>query len=81
LATVAAAVINRSADYVPTQEQLARNFGISVREIQKARNGHARKQRKPTLDEVLVKASVEERMAAVRKLGGLWVYENLVVLL
>jgi hypothetical protein len=81
LATLAAAVVERSADYVPTQEQLAQNLGISVREIQKARNGHARKYRKPSLDEVLLKATVEQRAAAVRKLGATWVYENLVVLL
>jgi hypothetical protein len=81
LAVTAADIIERNADYVPTQEQLARNLGISVREIQEARNGRARKYRKPSLDEVLQKATVEERTAAVRKLGGLWVYENLVILL
>jgi hypothetical protein len=80
-ANIAASVIERSADFVPTQEQLAQILNVPVRDIQMARNGHAHKQRKPTLAEMLQRATPEERATAVRTLGPEWMYDNIVVLL
>jgi hypothetical protein len=82
LGDIAAAILDEpNASYIPTQQQLANNLGLTVGDIRKARNGHARKYQKPSLAKVLQAATAEERAIAARTLGAEWLYNNLVVLL